>query len=49
MVKADTDLLVLGTRGRSGAAYVFLGSIAGDLLRAAKCDVLIVPPTRDRK
>jgi nucleotide-binding universal stress UspA family protein len=42
--KANTDLLVLGTRGHSGAAYVFLGTVAGDLLRAARCDVLIVPP-----
>jgi nucleotide-binding universal stress UspA family protein len=42
--KAETDLLVLGTRGYSGAAYVLLGTVAGDLLRAAKCDVLIVPP-----
>jgi nucleotide-binding universal stress UspA family protein len=44
--KSDTDLLVLGTRGYTGVAYVLLGTVAGDLLRAAKCDVLIVPPTR---
>lgn len=44
MKKADTDLLVLGTHGYSGAAYAFLGTVAGDLLRAAKCDVLVVPP-----
>jgi nucleotide-binding universal stress UspA family protein len=43
MKKAETDLLVLGTHGYSGAAYVFLGTVAGDLLRAAKCDVLVVP------
>jgi len=42
--KAEADLLVLGTHGRSGAAYVFLGTVAGDLLRAARCDVLVVPP-----
>ncbi len=42
--KAETDLLVLGTHGYSGAAYVLLGTVAGDLLRAAKCDVLMVPP-----
>jgi nucleotide-binding universal stress UspA family protein len=42
--KAETDLLILGTRGYTGAAYVFLGTVAGDLLRAARCDVLIVPP-----
>lgn len=42
--KAETDLLVLGTRAHSGAAYLLLGTVAGDLLRAAKCDVLMVPP-----
>jgi nucleotide-binding universal stress UspA family protein len=46
MKKADTDLLVLGSRGFSGAAYLLLGTVAGDLLRAAKCDVLVVPPAR---
>jgi len=42
--KADSDLLLLGTHGYSGMAYVLLGTVAGDMLRAAKCDVLIVPP-----
>lgn len=45
----DTDLLVLGTRGYSGASYVFLGSVAGALLRGARCDVLIVPPASSRE
>jgi nucleotide-binding universal stress UspA family protein len=45
MKKYDTDLLVLGTRGYSGAAYAFMGTVAGRLLRAATCDVLVVPPT----
>ena len=44
MKKAEPDLLVLGTHGYSGAGYVFLGTVAGDLLRAATCDVLVVPP-----
>ena len=44
--KAETDLLVLGTRGYSGAAYLFLGTVAGDLLRNVNCDVLVVPPAR---
>jgi nucleotide-binding universal stress UspA family protein len=42
--RAKTDLLVMGTRAHSGAAYVFLGTVAGDLLRQARCDVLVVPP-----
>jgi len=46
MQTTDADLLVLGTRGYSGAAYAFLGTVAGDLLRAAKCDVLLIPPAR---
>ena len=44
--RTDTDLLVLGTRGRSGAAYIFLGTVAGDVLRNVACDVLVVPPRR---
>jgi nucleotide-binding universal stress UspA family protein len=44
--KVEPDLLVLGTHGYSGLAYVFLGTVAGDLLRAAKCDVLMVPPRK---
>lgn len=47
--KSESDLLVLGTRGHAGAAYVFLGTVAGDLLRAAKCDVLVIPPTPKKK
>jgi nucleotide-binding universal stress UspA family protein len=42
--KADTDLLVLGTRGYSGLAHAFLGTVAGDVLRNVACDVLVVPP-----
>jgi nucleotide-binding universal stress UspA family protein len=44
--KANTDLLVLGTRSNSGSAFVFLGTVAGDLLREVNCDVLVVPPRK---
>lgn len=44
--KAETDLLVLGTQGYSGLAYAFLGTVAGEVLRAVSCDVLVVPPLR---
>ena len=44
--RTDTDLLVLGTRGRAGGAYLFLGTVAGDVLRNVACDVLVVPPRR---
>jgi nucleotide-binding universal stress UspA family protein len=47
--RADNDLLVLGTRGRTGLAYVVLGSVAGDVLREVTCDVLVVPPTQKRR
>ena len=45
---AETDLLVLGARGYSDMAYVLLGTVAGDILRAATCDVLIAPPAPAR-
>lgn len=47
--KLGSDLLVLGTRGRKGLAHMFLGSIAGDVLRAVRCDVLVVPPERSTR
>jgi nucleotide-binding universal stress UspA family protein len=45
--KADADLLVLGSRGYSGVACAFLGTVAGDVLRAGTCNVLLVPPRRE--
>lgn len=36
-----TDLLVLGTRGRSGLAHILVGSVAEAVVRAAPCDVLV--------
>jgi nucleotide-binding universal stress UspA family protein len=48
LARSESDLLVVGTHGYSGAAYVLLGTVAGDLLREARCDVLVVPP-RARK
>ncbi len=42
--KGRTDLLALGTHGYSGAALLFLGTVAGDVLREVPCDVLVVPP-----
>jgi nucleotide-binding universal stress UspA family protein len=37
-----TDLLVMGTHGRSGLAKLFLGSVAGRVVAAASCPVLTV-------
>jgi nucleotide-binding universal stress UspA family protein len=41
----EPDLLVLGTRAASVAGRMFVGTVAGDALRGATCDVLVVPPT----
>jgi nucleotide-binding universal stress UspA family protein len=40
----QADIIVLGTRGRSGAARFLLGSVAEEVLRNASPDVLAVPP-----
>jgi len=42
------DLVVLGTRGH-GRFRRALGSVASDVLRAAQCDVLLVPERMARK
>lgn len=38
------DLLVLGTRGHSALAGVFLGSVTAHCLRHAECPVVVIPP-----
>lgn len=38
------DLLVMGTHGRSRFQRYFLGSVAEAVLRAAQCNVLVLPP-----
>src|ERR1017187_3311105 len=38
------DLVVIGTRGRTGLAKVLLGSVAAEILRRAPCPVLTVGP-----
>jgi nucleotide-binding universal stress UspA family protein len=38
----DIDLIVIGTRGRSGLAHVLLGSVAERVVRHAPCPVLTV-------
>jgi len=39
----DADLLVMGTQARRGMERFLHGSVAGDLLRDAPCNVLVVP------
>ncbi len=45
VAQARPDLLVLGTRGLSGAKRMFLGSVAQELMDSLEIDVLAVPPT----
>ncbi len=40
----SVDLIVLGTRGQTGAAKLLLGSVAEQVLRRSDIDVLAVPP-----
>lgn len=42
--ETPTDLLLLGTHGRSGFERFLLGSVAADMASRAPCDVLIIPP-----
>jgi nucleotide-binding universal stress UspA family protein len=41
--KRQPDLLVMGTRGDGRMRRAVLGSVANQLLKAAPCDILIVP------
>lgn len=43
----DTDLMVLGTRGRTGVGKLLLGSVAEEIFRTATCPVLTVGPEAD--
>jgi nucleotide-binding universal stress UspA family protein len=38
------DMIVMGTRGRTGAAKILLGSVAEEILRQVACPVLTVGP-----
>jgi len=40
----DTDLLVVGTHGRTGIRQLLMGSIAEEIFRRAHCPVLSVGP-----
>ena len=42
--KNNTDLVVIGTRGRSGLGKLFLGSVAEKIFRTVSCPVLTVGP-----
>lgn len=44
LAERQADLAVLGTHGRSGFERLVIGSVAAGVLRAASCNVLVVPP-----
>jgi universal stress protein E len=48
LAERQADLAVLGTHGRGGFERLMLGSIAAGVLRAATCNLLIVPPAAAR-
>lgn len=41
-ILATTDLIVIGTHGRSGLCHTLLGSVAEAVLHRAPCPVLMV-------
>src|SRR5580765_7890337 len=41
--QTNAELLVMGTHARSGAARLFLGSVAERTIRSAPCPTLVVP------
>jgi nucleotide-binding universal stress UspA family protein len=42
----DADVLVVGTRGRSGPERMLLGSVSDHVVHHARCPVLVVRPER---
>jgi nucleotide-binding universal stress UspA family protein len=45
--KNNTDLVVIGTRGRTGLGKLLLGSVAEEIFRTVTCPVLTVGPHSD--
>jgi nucleotide-binding universal stress UspA family protein len=44
ITKNNTDLVVIGTRGRTGLGKLLLGSVAEEIFRTVSCPVLTVGP-----
>ena len=40
---ADTDLVIVGTHGRTGLLHALVGSVALRIMDAVPCDILAVP------
>jgi len=41
----DVDLIVMSSHGRTGLSRLLMGSVAEEVLRQAKCPVMVVKPT----
>ncbi len=41
-----SDVIVMGTHGRTGFSHLFLGSVAENIVRRAPCSVLTVRPSK---
>lgn len=41
--KREVDLIIMGTRGKTGLKRVFLGSVAQKVIGYAPCPVMVVP------
>ena len=42
----DADMLVVGSRGRTGVAAAILGSVSTGCVHHAPCPIVVVPPPR---
>jgi nucleotide-binding universal stress UspA family protein len=47
--RIPADLIVMGTHGRTGIRRVLLGSVAEQVLRQARCPLLVVPLADDAR
>lgn len=45
--KDKTDLIIMGSHGRSGFKKLVLGSVASEVLKKSKCRVMIVKPMKN--
>jgi universal stress protein A len=41
--KGKSNLIVLGTHGRSGLSHLLMGSVSERVVRHAQCPVVVVP------
>lgn len=41
-VSNDVDLIIMGTRGRSGLRKMFLGTVAAGVVNSSQCPVMII-------